>query len=139
VLDKHFITVDIEVELIRVFEVKEGGGRVEVKYKNNRLCAPHRRPPLEASFGASMVLLNLTVGYDPSFIKRQMFWKYVPHKTFCRYPHVEAIGSVSSYQLSQSQTIDILLSTMELLSKVRGLIIEAGYHELFVAFAPFLP
>lgn len=88
VLDKHFITVGNEVQLIRVFEVKEGDGRVKVKYKNNRLCDPHRRPPLEASFGASMLLLNLTVGYDPSFIKRQMFWKYVPH--------IEVRGSVSS-------------------------------------------
>jgi hypothetical protein len=95
-LGKHFITVDIEVQLIRVLEVKEGGGREKVKYKSNRLRDPHRRPASKATFGASVVLLNLTVGYDPSFIKRQMFWKYVPHKTFCRYAHIEAIGSVSS-------------------------------------------
>jgi hypothetical protein len=97
VLDEHFISADIEVQLVRVFEVKEGGWRLKVKYKNNTLCDSHRRPPLEASFGASMVILNLTVGYDPSFIKREMFWKYVPHTTFCRYAHFEAIGSVSSH------------------------------------------
>jgi hypothetical protein len=63
VLHKRFITVGIEVQLIHVNEVKEGGGRVKVKRKNNRFCDAHRMPHLEAS----TAILNRTVRYDPSF------------------------------------------------------------------------
>jgi hypothetical protein len=69
VLDKRFVTVGIEVPIIRVNEVKEGAGTAKVKCKNNGFCDAHRRPPLEAS----TAILNLTVGYDPSFVKRHMF------------------------------------------------------------------